>query len=228
MHKLMLVDDEREILNGLLEVIPFEQLGFTVVGTAENGLEGVHLCETLNPDLIITDIRMPLMDGLSMCREIRKKSPTVHFIILTGFDDFEFARQAMAFKSMDYLLKPISSTELIAVLKETRQKLDEEFAIQRDINRLRANFFESLPLLREMLLTSLLTGGAGRGRRRARGSSLPAYAHRAAVCRGRNAPPDRAAGVARGSERPGAHEAGDHQHHARVAGRLFPSAGVPL
>ncbi len=160
MHKLMLVDDEREILNGLLEVIPFEQLGFTVVGTAENGLEGAHLCETLNPDLIITDIRMPLMDGLAMCREIRKKSPTVHFIILTGFDDFEFARQAMAFKSMDYLLKPISSTELIAVLRDTKQKLDDEFAIQRDINRLRANFFESLPLLREMLLTSLLTGGA--------------------------------------------------------------------
>ena len=159
MYKLMLVDDEREILNGLLEVIPFEALGFTVVGTAENGLEGVQLCEALNPDLIVTDIRMPLMDGLAMCREIRRKSPTVHFIILTGYDDFEFARQAMAFKSMDYLLKPISSTELNAVLADTRQKLDDEFSVQRDINRLRANFSESLPLLREMLLTSLLTGG---------------------------------------------------------------------
>lgn len=160
MYRLMLVDDEREILNGLLEVIPFGELGFTVVGTAENGLEGVTQCETLNPDLIITDIRMPLMDGLAMCREIRKQSPTVHFIILTGYDDFEFARQAMSFKSMDYLLKPISSTELIAVLRDTRQKLDDEFAIQRDINRLRANFSESLPLLREMLLTTLLSGGA--------------------------------------------------------------------
>ena len=123
MYKLMLVDDEREILNGLLEVIPFEELGFKVVGQAENGLEGVHLFETLNPDLIITDIRMPLMDGLAMCKEIRRQSPTVHFIILTGYDDFEFARQAMSFKSMDYLLKPISSTELIAVLREARQKL---------------------------------------------------------------------------------------------------------
>ncbi len=160
MYKLMLVDDEREILNGLLDVIPFEKLGFQVIGTAENGLEGVHLCESLNPDLIITDIRMPLMDGLAMCREIRKKSPTVHFLILTGYDDFEFARQAMSFKSMDYLLKPISSTELIAVLTDTRKKLDDEFAEQRDINRLRANFNESLPLLREMLLTTLLTAGA--------------------------------------------------------------------
>ena len=160
MYRLMLVDDEREILNGLLEVIPFEALGFTVVCTAENGLEGVALFEAQTPDLIITDIRMPLMDGLAMCREIRRQSPTVHFIILTGHDDFEFARQAMSFKSMDYLLKPISSTELIDVLQEARRKLDEEFALQRDITRLRVSFAESLPLLREMLLGTLLSGGA--------------------------------------------------------------------
>ncbi len=160
MYKLLLVDDEREILNGFTEVIPFEKLGFTVVGQAENGLEGVRLSETLDPDLIITDIRMPLMDGLTMCREIHRLSPVAHFIILTGYDDFEYARQAMSFKSMDYLLKPISSTEMIGVLKETRQKLDDEVAEQRDINRLRASFAQSLPLLREMLLGSLLSGGA--------------------------------------------------------------------
>ncbi|MCE5342324.1 MAG: response regulator [Eubacteriales bacterium] len=158
MYKLMLVDDEKEITRGLLEVMPFEELGFTVVGQADNGLEGVHLCEKLNPDLIVTDIRMPLMDGLAMCREIHKSLPTAHFIILSGYDDFEYARQAMHFKSMDYLLKPISSTEFADALRLAKTKLDEEFALQRDIINLRANFTTSLPLLREMLLSTLLSG----------------------------------------------------------------------
>jgi two-component system, response regulator YesN len=154
----MLVDDEKEITRALLEVMPFEELGFTVVGQADNGLEGVQLCEKLNPELVVTDIRMPLMDGLTMCREIHKSLPTAHFIILSGYDDFEYARQAIHFKSMDYLLKPISSTEFADALRFAKKKLDEEFALQRDITNLQAYFTASLPLLREMLLSTLLSG----------------------------------------------------------------------
>lgn len=161
MYGLMLVDDEKEMREGLMEVMPFHELGFTVVGQASNGLEAVQLCEHLSPDLIVTDIRMPLMDGLSMCREIQKLWPTTHFIVLSGYDDFEYARQALAFKSMDYLLKPISSAEFAQVLRTAKQRLDEEYAQKRDMEQLRESYRQSLPLLKEMLLSALLQGGGG-------------------------------------------------------------------
>lgn len=159
MYKLILVDDESEICQGLREIVPFESLGFTVVGEAGNGVEALQLCETMEPDLIITDIRMPLMDGLTLCRHVRAILPTAQFIILSGYDDFEYARQAIEVKTMGYLLKPISSAEFIEMLKNAKAALDQEFLRRRDIRRLQEHFRDSLPLLREMLLSSLLSGG---------------------------------------------------------------------
>ncbi len=159
MYKLMLVDDESEIREGLQEIIHFEDLGFTVVGEAKNGIEALQICETLSPDVIITDIRMPMMDGLTMCREIKKRLPTSRFIILSGYDDFEYAQQAIELNSMRYLLKPISSVEFTKILQNVRATLDEEFRARRDLTALRQNFEASLPLLREMLLSALVSGG---------------------------------------------------------------------
>lgn len=161
MYKLMLVDDESDIREGLQEIIRFEDLGFAVVGEAKNGIEALQLVESLSPDVIITDIRMPMMDGLTMCREIKKRLPTARFIILSGYDDFEYARQAIELNSMRYLLKPISSVEFTKILLNVRTTLDEEFNARRDLTSLKQNFQASLPLLREMLLSSLVSGGMG-------------------------------------------------------------------
>ena len=158
MYKLMLVDDESEIREGLREVIDFPALGFEVVGESGTGIEALRLAETLRPDLVITDIRMPLMDGLTMARQMSRTLATVRFIILSGYDDFEYARQAIEIPTMGYLLKPISAEEFKHMLRDAKQKLDEDFEKQRDLNRLRAHFHTSLPLLRQMLLSSLLTG----------------------------------------------------------------------
>ncbi len=158
MYKLLLVDDESEIREGLREVLDFAALGFEVVGEAGTGIEALRLAEALRPDLVITDIRMPLMDGLTMARQMSRELTTVRFIILSGYDEFEYARQAIEIPSMGYLLKPISADEFIHVLTEARVKLDEEFEKQRDLNRLQAHFHNSLPLLRQMVLSSLLSG----------------------------------------------------------------------
>ena len=183
MYKLILVDDESEICQGLREVVPFESLGFTVVGEAGNGVEALRLCEALSPDLIITDIRMPLMDGLTLCRKARALLPTAQFIILSGYDEFEYARQAIEVKTMGYLLKPISSSEFMDVLRSAKVTLDEEFSRRRDTLRLKEHFRESLPLLREMLLTSLLSGGvsAQEARSSAEKYEIPLAAQRYAV-----------------------------------------------
>ncbi len=159
MYTLLLIDDEPEIRVGLREVISFEEYGFEVVGEAANGLEGIQKAEELRPDLIITDIRMPLMDGLTMCAEIRKVLPATQFMILSGYDDFEYARQAIELRTMAYLLKPISAEEFKQMLKDMRKKLDEEFARRKDLVQLKRHYHNSLPLLREMLLNSILSGG---------------------------------------------------------------------
>ena len=159
MYKLLLVDDESEIREGLMEVIHFEEHGFTVVGQAENGLEALRLCEEQEPDLIVSDIRMPLMDGLTMLAEAQKLLPTVRSIILSGYDEFEFARQAVALHCLGYLLKPISAAEFTEALEDAHKKLDEDFSRRRDMLRLQRHFEEGLPVFRSTLMTALLDGG---------------------------------------------------------------------
>ncbi len=158
MYRLMIVDDEAEIREGLLEVMDFPSLGFEVVGEAENGADALRLAETLRPDLVISDIRMPLMDGLTMAQNMRKFLPTVQFLILSGHDDFEYARQAIGIAALSYVLKPISRRELLEEMRDVRRKMDQEFERQTDLQRLRAHFEASLPVMREMLLNALATG----------------------------------------------------------------------
>ena len=136
MYKLIIVDDESEIRNGLLEIIDWEKEGFVVVGEAENGLDALQLAETTPIDLVITDIRMPFMDGLEMAKEIRKLQPMVSFIILSGYDDFEYTRQAIQIKISDYVLKPVSSDDLIPILRSVKASMDERFAQHRDVRLL--------------------------------------------------------------------------------------------
>ncbi|MFR5855589.1 MAG: response regulator [Lachnospiraceae bacterium] len=159
MYKLLLADDESDIREGLMEVVHFEEHGFTVVGQAENGLEALRLCEEQEPDLIVSDIRMPLMDGLTMLAEAEKALPTVRSIILSGYDEFEFARQAVSLHCLGYLLKPISAAEFTEALTDARKKLDEDFARRRDMLQLQRHFEEGLPVFRATLLTALLDGG---------------------------------------------------------------------
>ena len=159
MYRLMLVDDEPEIRDGLQEIIHWEQEGFQVVGVAENGLEALQVAQAVSPDLVVTDIRMPFMDGLEMARRMRQMLPTVQFVVLSGYDEFDYARQAIQIQIKDYVLKPISSEEFVQVLRRVKSHLDEDFAQRSDVKTLKEHFRSSLPILRELLLTSLLNGG---------------------------------------------------------------------
>ena len=161
MYKMLIVDDEAEIREGLCEAVDFQSLGFTVVGQAENGVEGLRLAESSQPDLVISDIRMPLMDGLTMAEKMRRFLPTVRFIILSGYEEFEYARQAIDISVMSYLLKPMSKREITEVLLDVKRRMDEEFERQTDLVRLRAHFEASLSVMRETLLGALASGDMG-------------------------------------------------------------------
>ncbi len=119
---VLLVDDEKLIRSGMKKLLPWESLGFRIVGEAENGRQALPLIRELTPDLVITDLKMPFCDGITLTGEIRQRLPRTEVIILTGYDEFDYARQAIRMGVFDFLLKPISPEELQASLMRLQQK----------------------------------------------------------------------------------------------------------
>ncbi len=127
MLKVLIADDEPVIRAGLAQLIDWEQYGFTIAAKAKNGEQALRFILEDNPDLIITDIRMPKMDGLQLIKTLREdRQLQTPVIILTGFHEFDYARQAIRFEVKDYLLKPVDKAELIAALQRIRAGLVSE------------------------------------------------------------------------------------------------------
>lgn len=103
---VFLVDDESIIRNGMKKLFDWESNGFTITGEAENGRDALPLILSLKPDIIITDLKMPFCDGITLASEIKKALPSAETVILTGYDEFEFAKQAIKIGVFDFLLKP--------------------------------------------------------------------------------------------------------------------------
>ncbi|MCI9264381.1 MAG: response regulator [Oscillospiraceae bacterium] len=157
-YRVLLVDDEEEIRSGISRKIDWPSLGFTLVGEAANGEEALELCDQLHPDVVLTDIKMPFMDGLELCRRLRQSLPGAKLVVFSGFDDFEYARQAVSMGVSEYILKPINAQELSGVLTRLRELLDAQRLEHRDMEALRRHYEESLPILRELFYTRLLSG----------------------------------------------------------------------
>lgn len=118
MYKVLVVDDEKIVREGIVLGIDWASLGCMVIAEAKNGNEGIEAVHKYNPDLIITDIKMPHMDGVEMLKRIRSLGNTAHVIFLTAYNDFEYVQNALRLSAMDYLLKPFEDGELEkAVLK---------------------------------------------------------------------------------------------------------------
>ena len=124
MYRVVLVDDERLIIRGLSTVIPWAELGCEIAGTAHDGVSGLELIRSLRPDIVLTDIRMPNMDGLTMLAAIRSEFPGVQMSVLTAYRDFEYARKAITLGVCRYLLKPSNLDELQEAVKLMVSRLD--------------------------------------------------------------------------------------------------------
>ncbi len=125
MMKVMLVENEELILQGIRNILDWEALGLKVVHMAHDGQEALDMWEKEPVHIVVTDISMPVMDGLTLLRKIREKEEQVRFIILTGYDEFAYAREAIRLEVENYILKPINEEELERQLKETVQKIEE-------------------------------------------------------------------------------------------------------
>lgn len=167
LYRILLADDEAEIREGIIKKIDWGNLGYTVVGDAENGLDALEKAEHLHPDVVMTDIKMPFMDGLELGSRLRVSMPSTKLIIFSGFDDFEYAQKAIKINVAEYVLKPINANELTETLKKMKQQLDSEFAERRNVEMLRKSYMDSLPVLREQFLVGLIEGRISEERMRA-------------------------------------------------------------
>ncbi len=124
MYKVALIDDEHIIVEGLRRVLPWEEMGCSVVGTASDGVSGLALIREKKPDILFTDIRMPNMDGLTMLAAVRSEFPRMQVSVLTAFRDFDYAQRAMHLGTCRYLLKPSKMDELNEAVREMIRRLD--------------------------------------------------------------------------------------------------------
>ncbi|MFV0363570.1 MAG: response regulator [Suipraeoptans sp.] len=126
MYTVIIADDEFELRQSLLENIDWNRLGFEVVGEATNGMEALELVEELEPDLLLTDIKMPFVSGIELAREASRIRPAMNIAFLSGYDDFEYAKEAIQYNIISYLLKPLSGEELSNELLAIREKMDKQ------------------------------------------------------------------------------------------------------
>lgn len=161
-YTVLLVDDEEEVIQVIMNKIDWEGLGFHIVGYAHNGVKALELAEEYEPDIVMTDIKMPYMDGLTLSRQLKKEFPSIRILLFTGFDEFEYAREAIHLEVEEYISKPISAPELTKIFEKLKHELDEEYSEKRNVERLLKYYEESLPVLQANFYIALIEGTAGK------------------------------------------------------------------
>ncbi|MDD4135381.1 MAG: response regulator, partial [Eubacteriales bacterium] len=158
MYKVFLVDDEIVIREGIRSSFPWEASSFVLAGEAPDGEIALSLMQEIKPDILITDIRMPFMDGLALSRKALSLMPWLKVIILSGYDEFTYAREALVLGVKEYLLKPINAQELGAALKRIAAQIDEERRQFADLQAVKRQLEMSSGLIKEQFLRDLLQG----------------------------------------------------------------------
>ncbi len=155
MYKVLLADDERIILEGISSMIQWHSFGASLVGAVQNGMEAYQLILRERPHIVISDIKMPGMGGLELIEKVSRDHPSIRFILLTGFGQFEYAKKAMAYGVRHYLLKPCNESHITASLASVISELKKEESAERvksDLELVR-------PHIRKHALQELIKGG---------------------------------------------------------------------
>lgn len=158
MLKVFLVEDEAIIREGLRDSIPWQQYGYTFVGEAGDGEQALPLIRKTQPDILITDIKMPFMDGLALSKIVAKEMPGIKIIIISGYDDFEYARAAISIGVEQYLLKPVAKSMLVKTLQEVQQKIQNEREQENYVEKFRSEMQEYEQFSRRRLFEEIVSG----------------------------------------------------------------------
>ncbi len=160
MLKVFLVEDEAVVRESLRDNIPWNECGFEFAGEAGDGESALPLIKKTRPDVLITDIKMPFMDGLTLCHIVGKEFPSMKVIIMSGYDDFEYARRAIREGVEQYLLKPITRKSMKEALGEVRQKIENEQEQARYVEQYELESREFEQLQRQQFLEKVFSGRA--------------------------------------------------------------------
>lgn len=158
MYKVLIIDDEAIIRKGLKNIINWKQLDCEVCADASDGIEGIEFIKKYLPEIIITDIRMPGLDGLSMIKRVKAIVPNTKIIILTGYRDFDYVQEAIKCGAFDFLLKPSKIDELTAVLTKAVNEINDQKIRHMEVDRFKLLFEQNIPVLREKLLYDIVYG----------------------------------------------------------------------
>lgn len=160
LYKVFFVEDEIVTREGIRDHVDWRGHGFEFCGEASDGELALPLLQTIKPDVLITDIRMPFMDGLQLSQIVRDRMPATKIIILSGHDEFEYAQKAIKLGVSEYLLKPVSVQDLHRVLQKVASELEQERGEQQALQKLRDEVEENRAALKERFLLRLVTGTA--------------------------------------------------------------------
>lgn len=158
MKKVLLVDDEILIRENIRDCIPWEREGFLYLGDASDGEMALPMIEQMRPDILITDIKMPFMNGLELCKIVRSRMPGVKIIILSGHGEFEYARKALSIGVEEYGLKPVSASDLVSLLHRVSDKIDKERLQKEQLADSMRRELEKTGLTRQKLLSDVCGG----------------------------------------------------------------------
>ena len=153
-YKVFFVEDEIVTREGIRDNVDWKANGFEFCGEASDGEMALPLLQTTKPDVLITDIKMPFMDGLQLCKIVRERMPWMKIIILSGHDEFEYAQEAIKLGVTEYLLKPVTVQDLHQVLQRVAVQLEQEKKEQENLQKLHDQIEENRATLRERLLLS--------------------------------------------------------------------------
>lgn len=155
MYKVLLVDDEILIREAISENIHWNELGFELNGMCENGKQAIEVIKENPPDLIISDICMPYVDGIELAKYVYENNPDIKIVIISGYDNFSYAKSAIKYRVMEYILKPVTAYELSEMLEKIKIALDEDRE-HRQMNKILGAYEKSKPLLRDRFLNQLI------------------------------------------------------------------------
>jgi two-component system, response regulator YesN len=157
MYKVLLVDDERIITDGMSKVINWESMGTNLIGTARNGIEAFSIIEQKKPDIVISDIKMPGMNGLELVAKVHSVFPEIRFVLLSGFSEFDYAKQAMQYGVKHYLLKPCNENTIMDAVTEICEDLKQIQNREQFIQKMKGTLESVLPYAKEQLLKDYIT-----------------------------------------------------------------------
>lgn len=159
MYKLIIVDDEESVREGMQRYLDWNAFNIEVTGTAQDGIQALALVEKVMPDIVVTDVRMPQMDGIQLSKQLSARNPFTKIVFVSGHDDVEYLKNALQVKAIDYIFKPLRMDELRGVIERVVKQLQKEEQGRQGIADMRSKLSLSMPLLREKFLMSLIKDG---------------------------------------------------------------------